>query len=156
MWLWRSYQGDRGARRGCAQRLHGGSDQFVQFCKCLFWRTLSPTMKWTSPPNFHLPRRQDGRRLSEWYSFYCPLSILAFYRNFSLHFDFRIAVYTVSVTFFRPNVIKFKFGGVKAPGVKSSKGKEVDIIVETDVDTKIISLSRIDLIANKCLHQKLQ
>ena len=58
--------------------------------------------------------------------------------------------------FFRPNVIKFKFGGVKAPGVKSSKGKEVDIIVETDGDVKIISLSRMDLIANKCLHQKLQ
>ena len=67
-----------------------------------------------------------------------------------------LAVYTVSVTFFRPNVIKFKFGGVKAPGVKSSKGKEVDIIVETDVHVKIISLSRMDLIANKCLHQKLQ
>ena len=50
-------------------------------------------------------------------------------------------------------MIKFKFGGVKAPGVKSSKGKEVDIIVETDVDDKIISLSRMDLIANKCLHQ---
>ena len=78
---------------------------------------------------------------------------MAFYRNFSYYFDFRIVLYTVSVTFSRPNVIKFKFGGVKAPGVKSSKGKEVDIIVETDVDVKIISLSRMDLIANKCLNQ---
>ena len=69
-----------------------------------------------STQRFLLPRLLAGRNRSEFVSF----DYLLMCTLYSVH-----VLHVVMYTIIRPNVIKFKLGGVSACGVKNSRGEEL-------------------------------